>query len=443
MILSFANVASLGGKVVNLRPKTPLALKILAGTQQSSNRIRLSDPNVFEVVTDTSNLTHIRPTPQREIKGLKANYVKAIISTLPQTLEMPRAVRLEQRKRLPQLVRGRPRSNIVRVREAILPEWLQKLHVYELAIDAPSIEVGEDATLFIDNDVSNLMCLNFHIRKGGRVVVQSPYFNLDIKGEFSGEMPGLSGMLLWTAVFRPCTEGEIQVYDWPLADLRSEYDKLWNEGMRLRSLRPYVLGDSVRWAAVWRPSNADEIQVYDWAYQDLRNKYDELWPQGWRVQILQPYVVNGQVLWAAVWRRSTEDEIQVYDWTYQDLRAKYDELWPQGWRLNLLKPYVVNGEARWAAVWRRSTADEIQVYDWPYNDFRAEYDKLWPQGWRLHILEPYVINNEVRWAAVWRRGSGSELQYYGWRYGDLRPEYDKLWVQGWRVDELIPYVMKG
>ena len=106
---------------------------------------------------------------------------------------------MEQRKRLTQLVSSRTHSHIVRVREAILPEWLQKLYVYDSAIDAPSIEVGEDATLFIGNDVSNLMCSNFHIKKGGRVVVQSSYFNLDIKGEFSGEMPGLSGMILWTA----------------------------------------------------------------------------------------------------------------------------------------------------------------------------------------------------------------------------------------------------
>jgi hypothetical protein len=91
---------------------------------------------------------------------------------------------------------------------------------------------------------------------------------------------------------------------------------------------------------VWRPSTEGEIQVYGWAYEDFRAKYDELWPQGWRLHLLNNYVVNGEVLYTAVWRPSTEGEIQVYGWAYEDFRAKYDELWPQGWRLHIVAIYT-------------------------------------------------------------------------------------------------------
>ena len=103
--------------------------------------------------------------------------------------------------------------------------------------------------------------------------------------------------------------------------------------------RPFA--GPVRYTAVWRPSTEGEIQVYGWAYPDYRNLYDQLWPQGWRLKLIQPYVVNGQVRYTAVWRPSTEGEIQVYGWAYRDYRARYDVLWQYGWRLKLVEPYVV------------------------------------------------------------------------------------------------------
>ena len=30
-------------------------------------------------------------------------------------------------------------------------------------------------------------------------------------------------------------------------------------------------------SAVWRPSTDGERQVYDWALEDLRNEYDKMW----------------------------------------------------------------------------------------------------------------------------------------------------------------------
>jgi hypothetical protein len=43
------------------------------------------------------------------------------------------------------------------------------------------------------------------------------------------------------------------------------------------------------YTAVWRPSTEGEIQVYGWRYEDYRAKYDELWSQGWRLKLLDTY----------------------------------------------------------------------------------------------------------------------------------------------------------
>ena len=42
-------------------------------------------------------------------------------------------------------------------------------------------------------------------------------------------------------------------------------------------------GGTPRYTAVWRPSTEGEIQVYGWTYQDYRAKYDGLWDRGWRL----------------------------------------------------------------------------------------------------------------------------------------------------------------
>ena len=46
---------------------------------------------------------------------------------------------------------------------------------------------------------------------------------------------------------------------------------------------------SVRYTAVWRPSTEGEIQVYGWTYEDLRARYDVLWDLGWRLTLIAPY----------------------------------------------------------------------------------------------------------------------------------------------------------
>ena len=248
-----------------------------------------------------------------------------------------------------------------------------------------------------------------------------------------------SSPVRYTAVWRPSTEGEIQVYGWKYDDYRAKYDDLWKQGWRLKLLTINVVNDEARYTAVWHPSTEGEIQVYGWKYDDYRAKYDDLWKQGWRLKLLSIYVINDQVRYTAVWRPSTEGEIQVYGWKYDDYRAKYDELWKQGWRLKLLEVYVVNDQARYTAVWRPSTEGEIQVYGWKYADYRAKYDDLWKQGWRLKLLTIFVVNDQVLYTAVWRPSTEGEIQVYGWVYDDYRPKYDVLWQQGWRLKLLDVY----
>jgi hypothetical protein len=76
------------------------------------------------------------------------------------------------------------------------------------------------------------------------------------------------------------------------------------------------------YTAVFQPSEEGEIQVYGWRYEDYRAKYDALWAQGWRLKLLDTYVLDGEMRYTAVWQPSTEGEIQLYGWTADALLAE-------------------------------------------------------------------------------------------------------------------------
>jgi hypothetical protein len=107
----------------------------------------------------------------------------------------------------------------------------------------------------------------------------------------------------------------------------------------VRAMYPLMVTERPLYTAVWQPSMEGEIQLYGWTYEDYRAKYDELWEQGWRLKLLNPYVIDNSVRYTAVFRPSTKGEIRLYGWAYEDYRAEYDKLWEQGWRLKLLSPF--------------------------------------------------------------------------------------------------------
>jgi hypothetical protein len=147
----------------------------------------------------------------------------------------------------------------------------------------------------------------------------------------------------YTAAWEQSTQAEYQLYDATYDAFRKRYDELWKEGFRLKILQPYVLsGNKVRYTAVWRPSTAGEYQLFDATYDAFRKRYDELWKQGWRLEILQTYRIGtSDVRYTAVWRESKAGEFQLYGATYDEYKKRYDELWPKGWRLKALQPFVL------------------------------------------------------------------------------------------------------
>ncbi len=196
----------------------------------------------------------------------------------------------------------------------------------------------------------------------------------------------------YTAVWKKSMQGEIQVYGQTYADYRVKYDYLQKLGWRLKILAPYRVvfdtGYVTRYTAVWQPGTTDEVQQHEVPYAVFRAQYDELWPQGWRLKSLS-ILYDGRPLYTTVWEQSAKPEMHVYGVSLSAYQAKHDELTSLGWRLKFLIPYEDYTVTKYAAVWTKGTLPETQVNDVSVETFRAHYTQLWPKGWRIKIIHPH------------------------------------------------------
>ncbi len=73
-------------------------------------------------------------------------------------------------------------------------------------------------------------------------------------------------------------------FDKNFSDFTSINQKLYQSEMGLGSLENV----NSLYSAVWIKRQVNEFQVFDWKYGDYRAKYNKIWNEGWRLKILSP-----------------------------------------------------------------------------------------------------------------------------------------------------------
>lgn len=200
-----------GGKVIHIRPKTPLALKTLAGVPVR-RPARLDDRNAFEVIENVKaigSLVHLMPDRAGTINGSPQALVKGLITNLSDEGPMPKLVRAIQRVRErgelrakrsilglppiePDLQRLRELGSIIKVgniQDLALPDWLAGLKVYLNVLTYGDVVIEANGTLVISRFVTSLQAQNFYMHQGAKVVQQSRYLTVTISGELKGDLP--------------------------------------------------------------------------------------------------------------------------------------------------------------------------------------------------------------------------------------------------------------
>jgi hypothetical protein len=196
--LSLRDPDSSGGKVIHLRPKTPRALRTLAGLP-SGIAARLDDDQSFEIVDDVSGLVSLVPDSDGRIQGIKARMVKTIIQNLDDTDAMPRKLQLPEEitavgadvhREFTPVAWGparQPLSRGLSVRRAAtvdVMDWMLDLRIFTSGLLFSDITVRGE--LIINSDVSALSARNFSIHDGGKVSQRSEYLVVTLSGEMKG-----------------------------------------------------------------------------------------------------------------------------------------------------------------------------------------------------------------------------------------------------------------
>ncbi|MGZ9112370.1 MAG: hypothetical protein ACXW3X_15150 [Rhodoplanes sp.] len=73
------------------------------------------------------------------------------------------------------------------------------------------------------------------------------------------------------------------VFGWLYEHYRPRYDQLWKENWRLHLLDVYLHQGKVLYNAVWRPGSSGEIQIYGCGRNDFHKLNGELWNKDMRL----------------------------------------------------------------------------------------------------------------------------------------------------------------
>lgn len=212
-----------------LRPRSTLALMALAGRPTRATA-RLGDRHAFEVVDRTDGLVGLDPASRDErIGGYPVSLLKGVIAALDEeSPRPPKSVRLLLPRPQPSAERGcgcrhdpqvldadapasmqdasLPTASLVLreradasalmrrfaathvYREVRVPDFLQELRVYSLAVALGDVVVGRRATLTLDDDIVLAMADNVVLYQQARVVQRAPWLSLDVTGRMQGSV---------------------------------------------------------------------------------------------------------------------------------------------------------------------------------------------------------------------------------------------------------------
>lgn len=195
--LSRKTAKSLGFKPVILRPLTAVALKTASGIR-TTKPARLKDKKAFEIRDSMDGLVELKPDKKGQIGGVKASYLRALITRIEEKDPIPKTVRIEKKRRewyshkIGFPIQGPTKeelielAHIVKIYELMIPEFVTGLMTCLMAYVAEDIYVGSLATLILDETVTAISARNCHVHDGGRIIQKAPYLTVDLSGEMKG-----------------------------------------------------------------------------------------------------------------------------------------------------------------------------------------------------------------------------------------------------------------
>jgi hypothetical protein len=187
--LSEKSVSVLGGNLVNLRPRTPNALRTLLA-DPGNNPTRLHDAKSFERIKSQKGYLEFSPDKEGRFQGLSIRGLIAILRVLPPEGKLPKSVDIPVLK---SDCGCRASSHAISSRmygyaldrhgsaTLAVPAWLRDLKIFRRAALFQDVVVEKGGLLTIN--YPTILARNFILHTGGRVK-QVVSVVLDLSGSF-------------------------------------------------------------------------------------------------------------------------------------------------------------------------------------------------------------------------------------------------------------------
>jgi CubicO group peptidase (beta-lactamase class C family) len=188
------------------------------------------------------------------------------------------------------------------------------------------------------------------------------------------------------------------------AQYQSEFEKLANQGYRLKEVSGYGAGNGPLYAGVWEKSAGPAwVARHGMSAAQYQAEFDKLVQQGYRLTDVSGYAVGSGVAYAAIWEKTKGPAwVARHGLTSAQYQAAFDDLVGKGYRLRKVSGYSLGGQARYAAIWEKAGGPGwVARHGMTGAEYQGEFTNLRDQGYRLTWVNGYAVGGSTRYAAIW------------------------------------------
>ncbi|KAF9099662.1 hypothetical protein BGX27_000546 [Mortierella sp. AM989] len=227
------------------------------------------------------------------------------------------------------------------------------------------------------------------------------------------------------------------------ASYQSKFNSLVGQGYRLKDVEGYTLNNVAYYAGIWEKSSGPAwVARHGLTNAQYQAEFNRLVNEGYRLKKVSGYTVGGADRYAAIWDKSTGPAwVARHGLDSAAHQAAFNSYVKQGYRLKQISGYAVGTSARYASIWVKASGPAwIARHGLTAAQYQTEFTKLKNEGYRPLSIDAYTVNGKNYFAAVWEKSAGPAWQArHGLTSAKFQETFNQLVVQGYKLVSVTGY----
>jgi hypothetical protein len=175
-------------------------------------------------------------------------------------------------------------------------------------------------------------------------------------------------------------------------EYQQEFDKQVRNGLRLVWVDGYTINDTEYFAAIWDKSSGPAwVARHGMTSDQYQTEFDRLADDGFRLRIVSGYQADGEARFAALWEQDPDGKwVARHGMSASQYQQEFDALIGKGYRLIFVDGYRLNETDYYAAIWDKSPGPAwVARHGMTSSQYQAEFNKFIGKGYRLKQVSAY------------------------------------------------------